>query len=90
MLLNETYIIIGIAVLLIPIIIQIALIYSIFKIADYTDMIKQQLGFIEKQNQELIKLVEMQNELLSIEMREQRFMHGYPTNRRLDGERPDE
>ena len=72
------------------IIVSILLVIAIFVMCHNTEVMKEKLTKMHRQNAEIYKLIDLTNELLSIEIREQRAIHGKDVNTRLDGERPDE
>lgn len=68
---------------IIEIVVIVELIKAVFAISKNVDK-------MHNQNAELYKLLDITNELISVEIREQRAMHGYDVDTRLDGEHPDE
>lgn len=95
---SETIGIIASVVVIAGIAIGVGLIIAIFRISSNTSIINDRLDNVEKinrellrlndiqseQNKELIRLIGIQNELLALEIKEQRVIHGYPSDHRLD------
>lgn len=81
-------IIVGFQIL--QIVVFIELIRAIFAISRNSTIMTENIQKMHNQLTEIYKLIDNADELLAIEIREQRAMHGYPTNRRLDDARPDE
>ena len=75
---------------IVAVIVFIALIMAIFNISKNTDKMRENVDKMHNQLANTYKLIDIQNELISVAIREQRAMHGYDVNKRLDGKRPDE